>query len=248
VRLFCILLFPLKIILNFATMTNGEMVSSVLNDNKLLTKDSHISRRHVLKIAQTKSKQLLSQRVDEFKLQNSYDIITHIPCLEMEQVEFVDCGIVEFRLCKNIMKSKCKLPETITGRSANAIIYVASLDGSVEYKLISTLDFELLKRRKYVKNKSNFYLLKEGHLYLPDSTTEVVMLDIITMDAKQTKDCGCSEVEDCTSLWDEKFICTDLLEETVRAQTVQEIAGIYSRTTKDENPNLDENQRTATVK
>jgi hypothetical protein len=146
------------------------------------------------------------------------------------------------------MKSKCKLPETITGRSANAIIYVASLDGSVEYKLISTLDFELLKRRKYVKNKSNFYLLKEGHLYLPDSTTEVVMLDIITMDAKQAKDCGCSEVEDCTSLWDEKFICTDLLEETVRAQTVQEIAGIYSRTTKDENPNLDENQRTATVK
>lgn len=229
-------------------MTNGEMVSSVLSDNKLLTKDTHISRRHVLKIARSKAKQLLSQRVDEFKLQNSYDIITHIPCFEMEQVEWVNCGIIEFRQCKSIMKSICKLPETITGRSAIAIFYVASLDGSVEFTLTTPKDFALLKRRKYKSNESDFYLIKDGHLYLPDSTTEVVMMDLIAIDEKEAKDCGCESEEDCTSLWDRKFICTDLLTETVRQQTVQEIASIYTRTPKDENPNLDENQKSATVK
>lgn len=229
-------------------MTKGEMVSSVLNDNKLLTKDTHISRRHVLRIANSKAKQLLSQRVDEFKLQNSYDLITNIPCLELEQVEWVDCGIIEFRLCETIMKSKCKLPETITGRSATAVFYVASLDGSVEFKLTTPRDFALLKRRKYKNNKSNFYMIKDGHIFLPDSTTEIVTMDLITMSEKEARDCGCNNEEDCTSLWDEKFTCTDLLLETVRQQTVQEIAGIYARTQKDENPNLDENQRSATVK
>ena len=230
-------------------MLKGEMVSSVLNDNKLLTKDTHISRRFVLGIAESKAKQLLSQRVDEFKLQNSYDLITSIPCFEMERVDFIDCGIVELRQCKNIMKSVHKLPETVTGRSATAIFYVASLDGSVEYKLTTTKDFSLLSKRKYIKNKSNFYLVKDGYIYLPDSTNEVITIDLIAMSEKEVRGCGCSEKEeDCSSLWDEKFICTDLLLETVRQQTVQEIAGVYGRIQKDENPNLDENQRTATVK
>jgi len=230
-------------------MTNAEFVSRILNTNKLLTKDGHISRRHVLFAGRTKAKALISQRLDEFKLMNDQSIITSIKCFELESVDWTDCNVFEFKVCENIMKSTKKLPEIVTGKIGSAVLLVTSVDGSIIYDEISPRSFKNLQSRKYKIKTEDFYTIQDGYIVLPNSTNEIINLDVIVLDkydAMQVAGCDCGE--DCDSVWDMDFVCPDVHLETVITSTLQEIASIYSRTPKDENPNMDENQKSQTVR
>lgn len=232
-------------------MTNGEFVSSILNDLKLLVKDTWISKRHVLHVGKSKAKMLLAQRVDEFKLRRAFDLVSTIPCLEMEEVDRITCDIIDIRNCNTLYKSVKKIPETIYGRTANAIFSVSSVDDSILFQLSTPENINNRKSLKYKRtNKQEFfYFIENGYMYIT-TDVEVVKIRLIALNEEEVDDCNCSKNKDreCLSMWDMKFPITDLLLDSVRMQTLQELTSTYMQINKDENPNMDENQKSATVK
>lgn len=230
-------------------MTNSEVVSRVVNGLKALSKDSHISRRYILNIAKTKAKYLMTQKLDEGSLFREDGIITTIECFKMKQVDTKSCDIFEFRLCDNLMKSCTKVPEGLFGKNGSGILDITNIDGSVSYTYVSPRTYSNNKKRKYYSHKIKYYYIKDGYLYLPDSRNEIVEIRMFALDkAEADKACDCSDnSNNCTSHMDLQFVCSDRLIESVISTTIQEVASFYRTSVADENPNLDENQKTQTT-
>lgn len=233
--------------------TNGEIISRIANGLKALSKDSHISGRYIINIAKTKAKFLMSQKWDEMSLNKEDDLIKSVPCFRLKRIKSKDCGIVEFRLCDKLMKSCEKLPEVLSGKKGPSILSVMSIDGSLTYRYITPRQYSDIKRRKYKSGSQGYFYIKDEYLYLPDSLNEIVDLELITTD-KDEADCvsECTESGDietgCKSKLESEFVCPDRFLDLVIKDTIQEIATFYRTSQEDENPNLDEYQKTKTVK
>lgn len=228
-------------------MTKKELVSRIENTLKTLNKDQHISRRFIYHTAKNKAKFLLAQKFDEFSLFTMDSIISEIPCFRLKKVKVKDCDILEFRLCNSLMKSVKKVPELLNGRLGNSVLSVTTVDGTKDFTPINPKKYRISKNRMYSNViKNSFYYIKDGYLYLPDSEVEMVDLEVITLDNDEVSEVSeCSE--DCVSIWDTQFVCTDKLLEVVIQETLKELLGSYAQIQEDENPNLSVHQKDKTV-
>jgi hypothetical protein len=227
-------------------ITNNEFASRVQNNLKGLTKDGRISKRFILNIAQTKARFLLAQKLDEKTLFREEGIISHVTCFKMKPVNVRDCDIFEFRLCENLMVSCDKIPEGLFGKNGSGIITVSSVDGLKMYDYISPRQYSNLTHRlKYISKDKGFYYIKDGYLYLPNSTNELVDISMIALKKWEAEEsCGCEDKDkgdNCKSYLDMEFVCPDRFLDLVQRDTLQELASIYRTSISDENPNLDEN-------
>lgn len=228
-------------------ITNNEFVSRVANNLKALSKDGHVSERFILKTGRIKAKFLMAQKLDELTMFKEDGIITTIPCFELERIDYKSCDIFEFRLCENIMRSVKRLPDGIFGKNGSGVISVLSMDGSTKFNYITPNAFENLKKRKYRRDSSAYFTIKDGHLYLPDSTNELVEIRMITVDKKEAEEVSSCKECDCATVWDYDFVCPDRFLDLVAKDTLQELASIYRTSIVDSNPNMDPNQKSATV-
>lgn len=218
-------------------MNNKEFVSRILNGLKSLTKDSRISRRFVLKVGQEKAKFLISQKLGSSELYREVNLYSSIDCFEMEKVDTIDCPIIEFKTCQQLMRSKKKLPELIHSKYGASIKEVASLAGEYILTPITPYQYRLNKQRKS-SSKELYYYIKDGYLYLPDSEILMVQLSVITLDLYDLNKCSaCSS--GCKSVWDYEFICSDKLLEAVIGETMKEVS-LTKQIQADQNPNLHE--------
>lgn len=226
-------------------ITNNEFVSRVTNNLKALTKDGHVSKRFILNVAQTKTRFLLAQKLDELTLFREEGIISNISCFRMKEIAVKDCGIFEFRLCDSLMVSCEKLPEGLYGKNGSGIITVMSVDGVKMYDYISPRQYSNLRHRsKYISKDKGFYYIKDGYLYLPNSTNELVEISMFALKKWEVEDsCGCNDnkKDSCKSYLDLEFVCPDRFLDLVQRDTLQELASIFRTSIPDENPNLDEN-------
>lgn len=231
-------------------MTNREFVSGVMNDGKLLSKDTHIPRRHILAKGRSIADTYMAQRLDSMGLTFEYDLISVIDCFELEPVDYISCGIVDLKSCRKIMKSVKKLPETVNGRIGLGILSVTSLDGLYEFKQTSSRSFKNKSNIKYTRDKESFFIVQDGYLILPNSEVEFVRIELIAINSSEVEDCGCEENKNkdgCKTVWDDKFICPANIFTMVRDKTIQELAGTYLQIRADENPDTDENTRSSTI-
>lgn len=229
-------------------MTNGEFVSSILNDGKLLNKDTMLSRRHILAKGRGIADTYIAQRLDSMDISQQYDIVSPIECFEMIPIEGIKCGVVDLISCKTVMKSKKKLPKLVNGRLGAAILLVTSLDGEYEFKQTSSKSFKNKKKSKYTRDKEAYYIVQDDYLILPNSEVEYVRLEIITLYKEDVEDCDCNEKKDgCKTAWDSEFVCPSNIFTMVRDKTVQEVASLTLQIRADENPDLDENTRSSAI-
>jgi len=228
-------------------ITNSEFVSRVSNNLKADTKDGHMSDRLVLNTGRVKAKFLMAQKLDEMTLFKEDGIISTVECFRLERVDYKACDIFEFRLCEDIMKSEHKLPDGIFGKNGSGIISIVSMDGDVKYNYITPNAFGNLQKRKYKRDTSVYFTIKDGYLYLPNSTNELVEIRMIATNKKEVeevsscKDCGCK------SIWDYEFVCPDRFLDLVVKDTLQELGSIYRTSVVDSNPNMDPNQKSQTI-
>lgn len=228
-------------------ITNNEFVSRVVNNLKGLSKDAHISKRFILSTGRTKSKFLMSQKLDELTMFREEDCITTIPCFELERIDYKSCDIFEFRLCDKLMRSKHKLPEGFFGKNGAGIVSVTPVDEHTRYNFISPNQYIDLKKRKYARDTTKYFYVKDGYLYLPDSTVEVVDIRMFTIYRDQALSlCACNPEHKCKSAWDQEFICPDRFLDLIIKDTLTELGSIYRTSLEDANPNLDVNQKTQT--
>jgi hypothetical protein len=229
-------------------ITNREFVSRVVNNLKALNKDDHISRRFILHTGKVKSAFLMSQKLDEMTLFREDGILSNIKCFPMENVKSIDCCVAEFKYCRSVMQSVSKIPDGIFGKNGAGIVMVTTIDGSQKLDYISPRAYIDLKKRKYVINKNNYYTIADGRLILPDSEFEMLNISMFTLnkwEIDEVSDCS-DEATVCKSRWDYEFVCPDRFLDLVAKDTLQEIASIYRTSIADENPNMDENQKTQT--
>jgi hypothetical protein len=228
-------------------MTNSEIVSRIINGAKALDKDSHISRRYVLNVARSKATFLMSQKLLDKTLYREDDLIKHLPCFPLKKISRKDCGIVEFKLCKSIMKSKDPIPGLIYSRYGNSIISISSIDGSELFYPITLKKYNLNQRREHASLvKQKYYYIKDGYLYLPDSEIEMVDIDLISLEPEKLNDISeCETADCCKSAWDSEFVCSDKLLEAVITDTRNEVLSALN-IPKDENPNMDSNIKSQT--
>lgn len=232
-------------------ITNGEFVSRVVNGLKALTKDSHVSARYIAHVGKVKAKYLMAQKLDELSLFKEEGLITNINCFRLSRIKSKDCGIVEFTLCDQLMKSTEKIPEGLTGKIGPSIFSVMSVDGSTSYRYITSRRFSDIKRRKYRKGDVGYFYIKDEYLYIPDSLNELVDISMITVDkdeAECVSECTDSSSKGCASKLDSDFVCPDRFLDLVVGDTIQELGTFYRSSVKDENPNMDENQKSKTEK
>lgn len=230
-------------------ITNNEFVSRIVNNIKGLSKDSHISKRFILNTGKTKSRFLLSQKLDELSMFREDGVITTVPCVELDSIDSKACDIFEFNMCQSIMRSKLKLPEGIFGKNGSGVVSVTNVDEQKTYKYITPNSFRTLQlRSKYSRDTTRYYYIKDGYLFLPNSTNELVEIRMLTLNKKEAEDISSCKECTCKSIWDYEFICPDRFLDLVVKDTLQEIASIYRTSVEDANPNMDPNQKTATVK
>lgn len=228
-------------------ISNSEFISRVVGGLKAITKDAHVSYRYILSIGRAKAKKIIGQKLSDMRLNKDDSLITKIECVKMEKVSYKDCGIVEFKLCKNLMRSCCKVPELMYSTYGPAIYSISSVDGSKVYTYMTPNQYAREQKLKY-RRPGNYYYIEDGYLYLPDSKVELLDISILTMDKSETyKLSNCTEEKGCTSKLDYDFICPDRHLDTVTMDTINEVANFYRTTPEDENPNMDTHQKTKTT-
>jgi len=220
-------------------MNNAELVSRVLNTLKANSKDSRISRRLVLSVAESKAKFLISQKLNDKSLFREQNLYQTVECIEMIDSNIINCPIIEFRSCRKLKRSKKKLPDLIHSRYGHSLKEVVSLDGGFTFTPITAYQYRQNKSRSLIDKKDYFYV-QDGYLYLPDSDVQSVTLYILTQDLYDLEQCSECSKNKCRSAWEFEFICPDKLLEVVIKDTIQELS-ITKQIQEDVNPNLNPN-------
>lgn len=235
-------------------MTNEELVSRIVNSIKALNKDEHISRRYILRTARNKAKFFMSQKLRDISLFREDNLFTSINCFELKPDEIVRCNVVEFRRCHSLMKSKCKLPDLIYSKYGNSIDSIVTIDGMTEFLPIDLTQYRLNQKRQYSNFvKQNYFYIQDGYLYLPDCEIEAVDIVLITTEPElvdEISTCNCNKdknKENCKSVWEHNFVCSDKLLEPVIQETLRDILASNKQIVEDENPNLTSIQKDKTI-
>ncbi len=237
-------------------MTKGEFVSGIINTLKYLTKDDHISRRYVLSIGMMNAKFLLAQKLGDRSLYKNNSLFRTITCFPLEEKGAIECLGVDIPSCGSIMVSKEKINGLIYSKYGSSIVRVSTVDGGTIFDETSSKAFQTMMKRpfasKVVKNK-NYYYEQDGKIYIPNSTIEAVDVVYIPWDdSKVEEQSGCKTCKEeenigCKSIWDTEFVCSDELISIVQRETLAQVSNGRGIPT-DENPNMDSNIKSQTVK
>lgn len=217
--------------------TYKEIVSKATNILKLNNKDSIISRRFILKVFKDVATTLISQKLLDRTITSETSLYTTIPCFEFKKIETKECGNIEFRYCKTLMKSKKPLPKLVFSRLGASVKEIVSLDGNYRFVFLDKGQYQINKNRKYsIKNEVYIYLDSDNHLYIPDNEIYTVDLTLLTLFPEDSKKCSSCSEEDCSSIWNNEFKCPDKLLEVVFQQGMQ-LLTVNKQIREDENPN-----------
>lgn len=221
-------------------MTNEDITSRIINIVKALSKDNRLPRRYVLKTLQNKAKFYISQKLADKSLFRESNLYSQLDCVEMQKIDIYKCDIIEFRSCKKLMRSVKKLPELIYSKYGASILEVTSLDGEFKFLNVTPAQYRLNKQRIKDGTHQNYFYIKDGYLYLPDSDIMSVSISLITLDLYELEQCSECSKNKCKSAWDFEFIIPDKLLEVVISETIKEIS-LNRQMQEDQNPNLQDN-------
>jgi hypothetical protein len=220
-------------------MLNSEITSRISSTIKTNSKDGRLSRRLILSIAESKAKFLISQKLNDKSLHREQNLYQTVSCIELVDENIIKCPIIEFRSCRSLKRSKNKLPELIHSRYGHSLKEVLSLDEGISFMNITPTQYRLNKSRS-LKVKNNYFYVKDGYLYLPDSKVIMVTLNILTQDLYELNESSNCKDGDCKSVWDYEFICPDKLIEVVIQETIKELS-VTKQIQEDGNPNMNPN-------
>ena len=219
-------------------MNNTNLVSRIQSLLKGTSKDGRISRRLILKTAESKAKFLIAQKLNDRSLYREQNLYQTISCIELIDQDIIRCPIIEFKSCRSLKRSKLKLPELIHSKYGNSLKEVTSIDGQYSFEPITPAQYRLNKKRT-LKTKTDYFYVQDGYLYLPDSEVEMVDIIVLTIDLYELEQCSSCSENKCKSAWDFEFICPDKLLEVVIQETIKELS-LNKQIREDVNPNLNE--------
>lgn len=218
-------------------MTNNEIVSRITNGFKLLNKDMRLSRRFVLNVAEKNAEFLISHKLRDRSLFRETSSYSTIECLEMEKIDTFSCGIVEFKSCNKLMRSKKQFKNLIDSRYGNSIKEVTSIDYTKLFTPSTISQYRRNKERLNKYDKTQYFYVKDGYIYIPESDVRKVSVELLVVNTFNLVGLDENKERNCQSAWEYEFkipakILGNLIE-TVRNELITTM-----QIQEDDNPNM----------
>lgn len=172
------------------------------------------------------------------------DIWTVIECLEMEEIDLIQCCDIDIPNCKTVMRSKKELPkafETWTGY----LLSVSSVDYGTDYLYTTPRGYKYTVNREFVDKSKRYYWIENKRLIIPGSMVERVRVKGMFTNKALAVRMNCASEEDaCINFLDQQFVAPEYLLQNIKDAAVLSILKSVKGLPQDEFPNLNSNEKT----
>lgn len=218
--------------------TNREMVSRVRSQDKLISGDSSITDRVILRELKSNALTYIKQQLDKKRLWETSTIFSNIPCLQMKEVPAAEC--CEYISDITFSRSLFQLPKIGDGTLGLAIQGVFSVDNGIRIKE-TTISRYINSQRLGITKKELFYWIYDRYVFC--SSPLVKLLNIwalfeedIPDELLYPEDCPCNKAkkDPCLNPLDLEFKCPGFLEKPVVLDTLKVLLETYYRIQTDQ--------------
>lgn len=199
----------------------GESISRVRGIMKGVQEDAFLTDRFVYSIIAKYAKALIKREQDKNKIMGHDDLFEMLSFVDLISVNKIEAECAPIKTNCTIKRTEEKLPNLFNGSKGPLIRKVYSIDGSNTYVKTSPAQYiELSNSTCFGYNKHKYYWYRNGHLYLPDTEIEAIMIEALWED---TLDGFCNLNDDnCTAMQDRSLPLPDYLFAEVEQMAEQE--------------------------
>jgi len=214
-------------------MTIREFISIIRHNLNSLTLDSYISGEYIYNVGLSISKLLAKRESDSRRIFKNTFNFTMINCIELEEVNAMQCAGISLPKCKKMMRSKKPIPEAFTS-NYGSIMFVFNPDKSKDYIEVSPIAYKSISNQEFKSKGKGYFWLENKYLIIPDSEVEIVSIFGLFSDPISTDNCG--------KILDIQFPTLDYLISSVIELTTKTII-TSKQVATDENSNLNTNEK-----
>lgn len=222
-------------------ITIRQVISQIQTDLKS-TMDTRIAPKAIWVKYVYSLASILKQVNETKRVWKSSDVWQKIDCLEMTTVPAADCPEIQPLVKEYVAKSVKKLPATYTSAAGDMIRELNStFPYGKEYRLVTPKEFKHIRKRKFQDPSVGYASIIQGYLYIPDSEIEKVT---VTGAFINPKEAGMLNGDaPCKPFLDYPFYAPEYLVKAAHDMTVADLIGANQKISKDEDTNLNENER-----
>ena len=232
-----------------------ESISDIVNQTKQYSMDSYISPKFIyseaVSIISDFLKKGFSSSSKLAKVSNGW---SEIQCLDLEEIDVIECAEVDVRMCEKLMKSKQRLPDTYSSTFGNIIKHVASINFSSFYDPVTPRQWNSIQKRPYKDPNKYYYFFLDGYIYIPIPKKQVFAVEAIRVDAyfiskyevdqfnianPECKDCSKNR---CKSPLDYDLVVPNYLINDVKKELLNRLGNMFLRNQLDNYPNMNDSQ------
>lgn len=222
-------------------ITIRQAISQVQTDLKS-TMDTRIAPKAIWVKWVFNLANILKQVNETKRVWKSSDMWYRINCLEMATVSAALCPEIAPLVKEFVAKSVQRIPATYTSAAGDMIKDITSIfPYGKSFTVVTPKEYDKIRKREFQDKRLGYAFVVDGYLYLPDSEVEQVA---VTGAFTNPREAALLNGEDpCKPFLDYPFYCPEYLIKVVHDLVIQDLAGVNLKVVKDEDTNLNENDR-----
>lgn len=226
-------------------ITNREIISKFRKRIQEKDADSTYTNKFLYSVLKEHARWLIKREISAGRIYNSKNLFQTHYCMDVVKASKVtDCCPIKTN-CK-VFRTRTKLDESWTDEFGPVITFVSSIDGSVEFDVLSSKEYEKRKSNPYSKwDKGNYAFYNNGYLWFENSAPKKVNITFFPQEdisGKYGCDANCCE-DDCVPFLDKRFMIPGWIEAELLDKAVSQILGTTKRAPEDNSIDKDSNER-----
>lgn len=184
------------------------------------------------------------------KLQKLSQGWSEIKCLNLVEVDVVECAELDIRMCEKLMRSKNRLPDTFSYSFGNIIKHVASINFSSFYDPVTPRQWNAIQKREFRDPNKYYYFFIDGYIYIPVPKKQVINVEALRVDAYfiskyevdvfnlTNSECIDCQNNKCLSPLDYELVCPGYLLNDVKKELLNRLGSLFLKVQLDQYPNM----------
>jgi hypothetical protein len=232
-----------------------QYISDITNQIKQYSMDSYISPKFIYsETINIISDFLKKDHEAKRKLQKLSTGWSEIKCLNLEEVDVVECAELDIRMCEKLMRSKNRLPDTFSYSFGNIIKHVASINFSSFYDPVTPRQWNAIQKREFRDPNKYYYFFIDGYIYIPVPKKQVINVEALRVDAYfiskyevdvfnlTNSECIDCQNNKCLSPLDYELVCPGYLLNDVKKELLNRLGSLFLKVQLDAYPNMNPNE------
>jgi len=228
-----------------------QYISDITNQIKQYSMDSYISPKFIYsETINIISDFLKKDHEAKRKLQKLSEGWSEIKCLNLVEVDVVECAELDIRMCEKLMRSKDRLPNTFSYSFGNIIKHVASINFSSFYDPVTPRQWNAIQKREFRDPNKYYYFFIDGYIYIPVPKKQVINVEALRVDAYfiskyevdvfnlTNSECIDCQKDKCLSPLDYELVCPGYLLNDVKKELLNRLGSLFLKVQTDQYPNM----------